>query len=543
MKHTNNLFLLILCILCMNLSFISCKKTAREIAEKTVKESSEEIAEESSERGILSLSKNALKKLDWEDLFKLIKENNINIAEQISKLSPDVQRQLVKAFQDDPDFMKSVLSSSSLLDEYAIYTKEAPKLLTNIDFLRTFAKSDYLARKTGKSSFFADLLVKEDGGTINIFSKGSTDKIATYKDGLVTLIAPFKWKTHILSEQSLLHQRLIPNSVYKIREPYGRTYLYNVDNLGRISSVRAQNISPNEVISNIISFDNNTNYGKEWSKAFAKVKQTSKGNDLTIEYNIIYKGDDVTPSFSNIKISTDRKKILSQSYKNLERTKKLAFSAKENAKIVKSIANKLGISQEKETKLLQEMADDEELAKLIHENPEFNISRWLNSHNHVNQKLIKRTPKGQLPKNARVYAGNVYYFNPALNPGLKARLTRGNGTVTLKQKVIFTYDELVKLDKMYPEGVPFTKEGFPDFSKVAAKDKNGKAIVIDIRTLSGDSKKDISKAETLFEAAGNKHVDGYTWHHIENSTSLLRVPTVIHQLVDHSGGISMSRKL
>ena len=59
-----------------------------------------------------------------------------------------------------------------------------------------------------------------------------------------------------------------------------------------------------------------------------------------------------------------------------------------------------------------------------------------------------------MPINARVYAGNVYYFNPHLNYGLKARLRRGNGMVDLRGMSNLSYDDLVRLDKLYPDGVP-----------------------------------------------------------------------------------------
>ncbi len=112
---------------------------------------------------------------------------------------------------------------------------------------------------------------------------------------------------------------------------------------------------------------------------------------------------------------------------------------------------------------------------------------------------------------------------------------------TLKKAGILSREQLEELDRLFPNGVPFSKSGFPDFTGVAAKGTDGKPIAIDIGKLSGDSKTDITKAESLFQAQGNKWEDGFTWHHIEGTTSLLRVPTTIHQLIDHAGGMSMSR--
>ena len=184
------------------------------------------------------------------------------------------------------------------------------------------------------------------------------------------------------------------------------------------------------------------------------------------------------------------------------------------------------------------MAEDENLVQLIHADPELNIKRWLNTRNHVDKTKLAKTSNGRTVPNGRVYAGNVYYFNPSLNSALKARLKNGDGIISLKKFGILSRDELIQLDKLYPDGVPFTKEGFADFTKVAAKNDQNQVIKINIGTLSGDSNSDIKKAESLYLKMGYKSKDGYTWHHLENSTELIRVPTAIHQLVDHAGGMS-----
>lgn len=220
--------------------------------------------------------------------------------------------------------------------------------------------------------------------------------------------------------------------------------------------------------------------------------------------------------------------------------KAIIYSAEENAKLVNKLAAKVGLSANKAKSLIAEMNNNNELAALIHSNPEFNMRRWKNAHNHVNKDAIARSPKGKLPVNAKIYAGNTYYFNPLLNPGLKARLEK-YGYIKIRGKEILTLEDLIKLDKMYPEGVPFSKEGFPDFSRVAAKSKDGKPISVDIGSLTGNRIKDQQLAQKIFvERGGDEMEGGYTWHHIENSTCLLRVPYTIHALVDHSGGISMA---
>lgn len=96
------------------------------------------------------------------------------------------------------------------------------------------------------------------------------------------------------------------------------------------------------------------------------------------------------------------------------------------------------------------MGQDEELAKLIHSNPELNIRRWFNTRNHVDKSNVARTAKGRMVPNGQVYAGNVYYFDSHLNSGLKARLKK-DGAINLKKFGSLTYDDLLKLIDYTPK--------------------------------------------------------------------------------------------
>ena len=87
------------------------------------------------------------------------------------------------------------------------------------------------------------------------------------------------------------------------------------------------------------------------------------------------------------------------------------FTTSDNAAILDKWAGKVNLSAKKKANLLSEMSEDEELTKLIHTNPEFNIKRWLNTRNHVDQTKLAKVADGNYVKNGRVYAGNVYYFN------------------------------------------------------------------------------------------------------------------------------------
>lgn len=519
----------------------SCKKSGKEIIEKIVTETTEKaakgVAKETSEKTLKTLTKKELRSIDWEDLIKLIRKENINLADALSRLDESFQGKIGKAIQSDYDFYSALISSNGLIDKFSVFTKNAPKAGDNIYIFKYFAKCEDLERRFGVYNALGNLGIKEEMGAIKFFNKTDNSVIGELRDGIFLVKKPFNPGESLFAQNSILKKTLIPNTIYKIKGINGMTYLYNVDDLGRFSKIEATGIDANELLSNVMLTKENLNLGADWTKKFKTVRQTSKGNDISATIILKYADDGTTPLAVKADIKANNKQIISESFKNLDYLAKNTFTTAENASLLKKFASKTGLSTKKMSDLLGEMGQDVELAKLIHSNPKLNIKRWLNTRNHVDKSKVARTINGRMVPNGQVYAGNVYYFNPHLNSGLMARLKR-SGTITLKKFGSLTYDDLIKLDKLYPDGVPFTKEGYPDFSKVAFKDKNGQTLRINIGTLSGDSQKDINTAETLFQKMGYPWESGYTWHHIENSTTLIRVPSAVHQLIDHAGGMS-----
>lgn len=533
-----HLALIIFCLLAVS----SCKKAGKEVVERISKEATEktakELVEESSEKTLKVLTKKELRSINWEDLIKLIRKENINLADALSRIDKSFQKKIGKAIQSDADFYSALISSNTLLDEFSIFVKAAPKVADNIDLFRYFAKCRDLERRFGVRNELGNLIVKEESGIIKFLNKTDNSVIGELRNGIFLIKEPFNTGKNLLEQNSILKKTLIPNSIYKIKGANDMSYLYHVDDLGRFSKIEATNVNANELLSNVVLAKENLNLGADWTRQLRKVRQTSKGNDINATLILKYADDETTPMAVKANIKANNKQIISESFENLDNLSRRTFTTANNASILDKYASKTGLSAKKRADLLGEMEQDEELAKLIHSNPELNIRRWLNTRNHVDKSKIARTASGRRVPNGEVYAGNVYYFNPHLNSALNARLKKG-GTINLKKSSSLTNDDLVKLDKLYPEGVPFTKEGHADFSKVAFKDKNGQTLRINIGTLSGDSKKDINTAETIYQKMGYPREDGYTWHHVENSTILIRVPSAIHQLIDHAGGMSI----
>ena len=495
------------------------------IAKKAAKELSTEVAEESVEKA----AKHVIKRMNWGDLLLILSKENPILEKGIRSLSGKFRKSVVEAANIDGLFLSSLTTSRTLVDEYEIFARNATEISKNADFFRWFAKSNYSSKTLKKAGALDGIIAKEMNGVTHLVNKKSGEVVAKYSDGILKF-------THIdnnFFSSNIFKGDLLPNSLYILKGSNGLEYALSVDHLGRILKIESKGITPDELVNNLLRRDGYLDLGTEWNSTFRTIKQSSRGSDVSAEITFKYANDGVTPQHAHIKVEVAGKQRVAKSFANIHKVAEYEEAIKRYAKLNHFPSNK-------QTKLLAEMSEDKELAKLILDDPNFNIQRWLNTRNHVDKSLLAVTPKKEFPKNARVYAGNVYYFNPHLNSGLKARLARGNGYANLRGMGEFSYDDLIKLDKLYPEGVPFSKEGFPDFKKVAARNSDGSPVIIDIGSLTGNSEKDIRTAENIYKKMGNSAAPGFTWHHIENSTSLLRVRTDIHQLIDHTGGMSMS---
>lgn len=437
-------YYIVLIILCP-LIVSSCKKSGKEIVEKITTETTEKtakgITKEASEKTLKTLTKKELRSIDWKDLMKLIRKENINLADALSRLDGSFQRKIGKAIQSDYDFYSAFISSNSLLDEFSLFTKNAPKAADNIYIFKYFAKCRDLERRFGVHNALGNIEIKEEMGVIKFFNKADNTVIGEFRDGIFQIKEPFIAEKNLLGQNSILKKTLIPNAVYKIKGTNGMTYLYHVDDLGRFSKIEATGIDANELLSNVVLAKENLNLGADWTKKLRTVRQTSKGNDIDATIILKYADDGTTPLAVKADIKANNKQVISESFENLDYLAKNAYTTAENASILNKFSAKVGLSAKKKADLLGEMGQDEELTKLIHSNPELNIRRWLNTRNHVDKNKVARTANGRMVPNGQVYAGNVYYFNPHLNSGLMARLKK-YGTINLKKFGSLTYDDL-----------------------------------------------------------------------------------------------------
>ena len=220
-----------------------------------------------------------------------------------------------------------------------------------------------------------------------------------------------------------------------------------------------------------------------------------------------------------------------------KRAKTLAFSKSDHIKIISKYASSIGLDAKQQEKLLNEMMDDIGLAELIHNNPQFNIKRWAIARKSVDKTKLAKV-NGRTVVNGNQYAGKSFFFNPHLNRDIKAKLDAGN----LYNNS--TYEQLIALDKKYPNGIPFNEKGFPDFIKANACYKtNGEVLKVTLPNFTGDRAKDNIMANNYLISKGiNIKTEGYTWHHMEGAPpTMVLVDSDVHSVVKHSGGHSMAK--
>jgi hypothetical protein len=117
---------------------------------------------------------------------------------------------------------------------------------------------------------------------------------------------------------------------------------------------------------------------------------------------------------------------------------------------------------------------------------------------------VKRLPSGRYPANYR-YAGRVY---------------DGKGWTR-------------KLQRKYPDGVRFSKDGFPDFTPYSRR-----TVTIE-PNFAGNRTTDFAKANELSKLSSTP--DGFVWHHVQDTRTMQLVPIDIHDAVRHAGGVAIMK--
>ena len=268
MKLNNNCFLF-LGLLSLLLTS-SCKKVAKEASEEIMEKGTKSLSKEFSEESLENISKRELKTITWEDFYKVIAEKRPSLANALDGLDSNIRVVFEKYFKRDFRFFKGLTSSNTVIDECTIYSKQAPKLMKDPNFMRMYVKSNIL-RNEGRNCI-NNLIAKEESGFVRFYSKATNKLVVEYRDGIVNTF-----------DKSILSQELIPNACYTIKGTNGKKFSYFIDDLGRISSIDGKNMSPEEIASEIVNISNKKDFGKNWDQALSILKQSSSKDDVNIK--------------------------------------------------------------------------------------------------------------------------------------------------------------------------------------------------------------------------------------------------------------------
>lgn len=512
----------------LSVSFLcsSCKKVAKEITEEVAEKAIvKAFTKETSELTIEKIGKKELLSLDWSDLYQALTKENPHLAQSIDKLDGTVEKLISKSVSKDYKFFKALTSSDFIIDECELYSKEAPKLMKDANFIRMFVKND-IGRKEGRECLWNTLVPKEEKGLVRFYNKATNELAAEYKDGVVNVI-----------NKELLNEELIPNACYTVKNDLGKRCSFYIDDFGRVASVDAKNMSPDEIVSEIVNRSGNNDFGREWETAFRRIKQSSKSNDVNFKCNFKYASDEnLTPNYAKIEADIKGKQQISSTFKNSAKSSEanvaedggnlLAKSvSRENTKKILNLPEFNKLSKEFQEKLLKELETNEDLEVKI-----------LRDHSYVD--------KWGKAQNGRWYA------DPALNPDLRKKLgetgeydIRGwaKRDPAYRKNALMTKEKLEEIHKYMPDGVQKNPDGTVDFTNAAIRHPDGKPVIVDIGKLEATSDKDRRKAAKILFDNGFNYPEGFdagstTWHHIEGTSKLILVRWDVHALIDYVGG-------
>lgn len=141
----------------------SCKGVVKKIGKETIGEVAEESSEVVSKKGGKSVAKTAgkdfVRNMGWDDLLLVLRKENPTLARSMDHVRSSVKREIADVVSLDDHFLASLKTSRTLVDEYSLFTDQAPKLADNVDFFRLFAKADYAEKSFGKTNVLKNITI------------------------------------------------------------------------------------------------------------------------------------------------------------------------------------------------------------------------------------------------------------------------------------------------------------------------------------------------------------------------------------------------
>ncbi len=557
MKHITNKAILLFVLVSFFPLFQSCKdvskKVAKESTERIAKFSTKEVAKEAGERTLQEIGEKSIKEFPWDEVLKALERDNPLLGKGLKKLSRSFREGLALGIQSDHRIYRTVLSTPTLLDDFKVFIKEDPKLSNDLDLFLWFVRSEFKAKEEGGENFLKHMIVNNYDDRLTLIDNLSGNEIANIQDGIVLFTTAFEHNgSHIISSESILRQELRPNSVYKLRDGEGTQYLFNVDELGRINSVKANGVKIDEIFPNIMDIHHDINLGEEGDELLTQLKRVENGeSDFVVTFS--YKDNSLTPSY--IRIENNKNGVtrtisnkatakldnaqdaISHSFSTIENDYAILRSSTASAEQKSHAIRNIDIKYREEPLLEQQRYDEmpDDIRQIL---DRYQRLRYSNTgYNHT-------------PKTGGIWEGergnSVFYPDRDVRPSNK-------GYSNMENK---TWGQI--LDENNIVGIKYIN-GEPDFSPIVkmqttmdfeseiseAARKQLLSTPVNREQLHEEFYVKLAKENncTVDEIITFKESNNLVVHESPDCKTLLLLPREIHDNLPHTGGVDMFRTL
>ena len=294
------------------------RKAAKETAERVIARGAREGAGELSGKTLKEIGESAVRTLPSEVVMSAMKNDNPILADGLKRLSRSFRRKIVGSIQSDRKVYYAVANSPAVLDDFFSFSGKSKKALNDVSTFRWYAHSEFSALESGAENPLKAFTLVDEGGRIVVLDRATSGKVAELEDGIFTLTSFYGDEGgHILSQDAILFDELRPNSIYKYKGARNESYLYNVDDYGRLSSVKVKDISREELQSNVLALAD-IDLGDDIDAFFAGAGYGQEDlMDLTVSFryppedvstptHVVFEGSSGSESFVNRRADRDR---------------------------------------------------------------------------------------------------------------------------------------------------------------------------------------------------------------------------------------------
>lgn len=259
--------------LALPLCLTSCRSALRKVAKETMGETAEVVAE----------------KMSKESLEKLFKN-----------LDKSASKKMLKALQDDPELYAKALSPDLKWADFEHFVGDSKMAAGDVNLLRLFVN---------EGDIFKGAVAHDRDGVMQIIRESDGTLLCEVKDGIVSLRNTFSSAEGIFGDGVALREKLIPNSLYKLREESGAVYFYTVNEFGHVSEANVKKLTPDQLYQNVIMGPEELSLSPKWEEAFDAIRHSSNGNDIDARVVFHRASQDAQPSRIDIDANVNGKPL------------------------------------------------------------------------------------------------------------------------------------------------------------------------------------------------------------------------------------------